>query len=291
MTSQTVIEAFAGSHAFDASALGQEELEAIQCAVDCHNAINLGYARLPAAVLAEDLSVGFIWQLYERCTERAFGALVAMATSCPASSEIVSRATLEATVSFRYILRDRNAHLASFLQDHLEQARRQERLWRQTAERLKEPDRTEHLASCEYRRQGLQAMASWVDAVNSQLLPGSKAGPWPAISGRFEAICEADSYRTLYARMCAEPHLDAEETIRHFIGLSSGPQILERMAIETIMFSRLLLVEAVRAYTQAGIEFATEYHMGPSASVCVAAELTMRRLAAGLVEHIGATPD
>ena len=158
MTSRNAITAFAEQHSFNPAALQAEELDAIQCAVDCHSAINDGYMSLPASMLEEDLTVGFIWQLYERCTERVFGALAAMAKSCVASSEIVARAAIEATVSIRYILRDRHARLASFFQDHLDQAQRQERGWRQEANRLGEPDRTAHLVSCDYRREGVQAM-------------------------------------------------------------------------------------------------------------------------------------
>ena len=79
MTSRNAITAFAEQHSFNAAALQAEEFDAIQCAVDCHNAINDGYMSLPASILEDDLTVGFIWQLYERCTERVFGALAAMA--------------------------------------------------------------------------------------------------------------------------------------------------------------------------------------------------------------------
>jgi hypothetical protein len=47
------IAAFAREHAFDLRALAVEERDAICCVLDCHKAINDGYARLPQAVLVQ----------------------------------------------------------------------------------------------------------------------------------------------------------------------------------------------------------------------------------------------
>ena len=267
-----------------------EELDAIQCAVDCHSAINDGYVNLPQPVLEQDLAVGLMWQLYERCTERVYGAIVAMATSCAASSEIVARATIEATVTIRYILRDRNGRLASFLQNHLDQAEWQEKQWRKAAEQLLGSDRVLHLAACDYRRQGIAAMSKCVGMINSQLVPSASVPTWPTIALRFRAVGDGIAYRTFYARLCSEPHFDAEETLRYFIGKVVRPELLEPMAVETVMFSRFLLAEAVRAYAEAGKEFATGYDMSSAMETCTAAEHLMQRHSRNLSEHIGGHP-
>lgn len=289
MGSRDSISGFAEQYSFKAGTLPDEELDGIQCAVDCHKAINDGYMALPAFVLEKDLAIGLLWQLYERSTERVFGALVAMATSCVASSEILARASIEATVSIRYILRDPTPRLVAFFRDHVERAERQESSWRQAASQLGEPDRTTHLASCDYRRQGVGAMKSVVDAMNAGAPTGAVAA-WPNISARFKAVGEDMSYRTLYSRLCAEPHLDAEETLRYFIGKTGAPELFRRMAIETVMFSRFVLAEAVRGYAEAGKEFANIYDMASSFNICTAAERTMEGHALRLSEHIGAKP-
>jgi hypothetical protein len=95
------------------------------------------------------------------------------------------------------------------------------------------------------------------------------------------------AYRTVYARLCAEPHFDAEETLRYFIGTVNGAEHLERMGVETIMFSRFLLAEAVRAYAGAGKELASGYSMSSATETCAAAERLMDRHVAALSEHIG----
>ena len=114
MTPDDATVAFAQLHSFNGVDLLLEERDAIRCVVDCHNAINEGFANLPSAVLEQDMAVGLIWQLYERCTEQIHRALVAITTSCAAASEIVARATLEATVTIRYILGDRNLRRSCF---------------------------------------------------------------------------------------------------------------------------------------------------------------------------------
>jgi hypothetical protein len=59
---------------------------------------------------------------------------------------------------------------------------------------------------------------------------------WPSsIESRFRALNDAIGYRTFYARMSAEVHWDAEETLRHFVGKLQDPEIFETMALETVL--------------------------------------------------------
>ena len=143
---------------------------------------------------------------------------------------------IEATVTIRYILRDRNGHLASFLQNHVKEAERQEKEWRKDAEQLEESAKATHLDACEYRRQGIAAIKQYVDMINSRLVPSAIVPAWPNISLRFRAIGEGIEYRTVYARLCAEPHFDAEEMLRYFIETVNGAEYLERMGVETVCF-------------------------------------------------------
>jgi len=287
MTSRDATADFARYHSLSTGALLVEERDAIGCVVDCHNAVNEGYAHLPNAVLEQDIGVGLLWQLYERCTEQVHGALVAMATACPASSEVLARACLEATVTFRYILGDRNLRLASYLQNHIDQAERQEKKWRKDGEQLQGQEKTIHLAACDYRRQGAAVMKSVVGMLNGQLVPSGGVPSWPSIASRFETIGDGLKYRTFYTRLCAEPHFDAEETLRHFIGKTTSPEIFEKMAVETVMFSRFMLAEAVRAYAEAGKEYATVYRMAAAIKRCREAEGLMRRHCLNLSRHVG----
>lgn len=287
MTTLDATAIFARDHAFDTSTLPVEERDAMRCVIDCHNAINEGYAQLPQAVLEQDAAVGLLWQLYERCTEQVQGALVAMATACPASSEVLSRVSLEAAVTIRYILGDRNQRLSSYLQDHVVQAERQERQWRKAAERLQGQEKSIYLAACDYRMQGIVAMKSVVGMLASQLVPSGSVSSWPNIAARFETIGDGLAYRTFYARLCTGTHFDAEETLRYFIGRTMSPDMFEKIAVETVMFSRFMLAEAVHAYAETGKEYATSYCMEAAIETCRSAEGLMRYHSLNLSQYVG----
>jgi hypothetical protein len=287
MTAHDAIAAFASDHAFDTHALPVEERDAIRCATDCHNAINDGYAHLPQAVLEQDAGVGLLWQLYERCTEHVQDALVAMSTACPASSEVLARVSLEAAATIRYILGDRNPRLASYLRDHIVQSERQESKWRKAVQELQGQEKSVYLAACDYRMRRVAAMKSVVGMLTAQLATPGSVPSWPNIASRFDAIGDGLAYRTFYARLCAATHFDAEETLRYFIGKATGPDILENLAVETVMFSRFMLVEAVRAYAETGREYATSYSMGAAIKVCRSAESLMRCHSLNLSRHVG----
>lgn len=291
MRPDDAVAEFARHHALNTRDLLLEERAGIACVVDCHNAMNEGYGNLPSAVIDRDICVGLLWQLYERCTEQIHGALVAMVTACPASSEVLARASLEATVAIRYILGDRNTRMASFLKDHIDRAEEQEKHWRTDVEQLaKGQERSTHLAACDYRRQGISAMKSIVESLVAQLVPSGRVCPWGTIKSRFQKIGENLSYRTVYTRLCTEPHFDAEATLRHFIGTITSPEILKKLAVETVMFSRFMLAEAVRAYAETGKEYAQAYDMEAAIKTCEAAENLMYLHSSNLSQHIGAEP-
>src|SRR5262249_11693741 len=70
------------------------------------------------------------------------------------------------------------------------------------------------------------------------------------------------NYRTTYARLCAETHSDPEETLRYFAGKVFGDaRLLERMAIETVAFSRFMLYYALSYFLRAAHRYAQVFGM------------------------------
>jgi len=288
MKSKDLVSQFARTHALDIQSLPIEESDAIYCVYACHEEICKGYSQLPSTVLEVDQAVGILWQLYERCTEQVHGAIVAMTTACAASSEVLARVSLEAAITIRYILGDRNPRLAAFFQNHIAQADRQVDQWLKIAERAKGIEKTINIEACQYRRRYVSAIKNFVDSINSQLVPSGSVPSWPNIACRFEAVGENMLYRTFYGRLCAETHFDAEETLRYFIGKAISTEHLEKIAIETVMFSRFCLLEAVRSYAVAGKEYAVSYNMVAAIEACNGAEELMLRHALNLSQYIGA---
>jgi len=290
MTTQETVEAFAMNHGFDLSRVMPEEAIAIEQAVACHHAIQRGYASLTSHVLESDMAVGILWQLLERCAERLYAAILAMVTDCAAGSEIVSRATIEACATLRFILLDKNPHLASFLNHYGHDAERQQQQWRRAAEGLTADDRAVHIVACDYRRRATDKLNALTAQINDALIGKDIAPAWPNIAERFARIGEAISYRTVYARLCAEPHLDAEETLRYFLGKISGSGTFDLISAETVAFSRFMLAEATRWYAGASANYAETYGMNDAVSVCQSAEQSMTRLAIKFSLSIGSVP-
>lgn len=287
---KNLVGAFAQHHSFDPSSVMVEEGDAIVHAVTCHQSICTGYANLPAAVLEQDTAVGLLWQIYERCTERIFSAIVAMVTRCPVGSEILSRSSIEAAATLRYILISRNSNLASFLSNHIRETERHQRKWQAAIQDLHEHDQGIHIAARDHRQQSTVVLARFVEVIRSSLVGAHEVPAWPSIADRFRAIDENISYRTAYARLCAEPHLDAEETLRFFVGKTTDRATFEALAKETVAFSRFMLFEAVRWYASAGHAYATAYGMEEAIEACSTAEHAMTQQAIAISGAAGAIP-
>jgi hypothetical protein len=58
--------------------------------------------------------------------------------------------------------------------------------------------------------------------------------------------------------MCSQAHGDAEETLRYFLGQASGDhELLQRMALESLMFSHFMVDCAVLYFLKACFQFST----------------------------------
>lgn len=288
MANDETLNVFLDEHGLRAKSVAPYERDGILNAIACHAAVQRDYAALPGPTLEADPAVGVLWQLYERCFERVEGALVAMVGAAAAASEIISRAAIEASATFQFLLLAPREHLAAFFANHLRETERQIRQWKVAALHLPSAAQALHLEACEYRGRASNVLGQLVAQINSELLGPQNPPDWPNIVGRFDAIGDQVGYRTFYARLCSEPHLDAEETLRFIFGRVSGQDVFERMAAETIAFSRLALAEAVRRYATAGLSFAKAYQLREATTVCVQAERSMSACVCALSTHVGA---
>jgi hypothetical protein len=72
---------------------------------------------------------------------------------------------------------------------------------------------------------------------------------WPTIAGRFKALRLEVDYRTIYAALCSQSHSDAEDLLNYFVFKSLGNQdLLDKVALDTVNFSRLMLYFGVQYY-------------------------------------------
>ncbi len=157
------------------------------------------------------------------------------------------------------------SRLFAFFESYVEGENKRLRKWLQSVQTLSDPEKAEHVCAIEHRRTGVAAISDVLGKLRNDLASANvplTAEVWPNVATRFEAIGDAQGYRTLYSRMSSQVHSDAEETIRYFIGrISNDEKLRERMAVETIWFSRFMLYFAVRYFLRATSAYSKCYGM------------------------------
>jgi hypothetical protein len=281
------LERFSKQHSVVLDSLPEAERLGIYYTLRCQDAIDAGLAALSADVLSSDAVVGVARQLLARCAEHVEGALAAFATSSGASAELIARVAIESSVTIRFILRDPQPRLAAYFRHHVDDVDKQVRHWRNVAASLPGDAKVIPEAACDQRDAANRAMRSFVDRLEQELIGSRAPEKWPAqVSERFRALDDEVTYRTVYARLCSETHFDAEETLRYGLGQLGGDELLERMALETIGFTRLMISIAVTYFLHAALDYASRYSMNGTMRECQAALHAMRRISEVLSEHV-----
>ena len=261
---------FLQRHSLRSNSFMEAEIKAIHWTAAANVLVNQGYATLTGGEFSSQPAVGLLLNLLHRAFEHLDAALVAFVTGSAAASEGISRVTVELSVSILYILGgQRESRLLAFLEDYVNVEQKRIRNWSNGVQSLSEPEREEHIREIDRRGSGIVAMS---DVLARLRIDVASAGvglvkeSWPNVAGRFAAIGDVVTYRTVYARMSSGVHSDAEETIRYFIGrICEDPDVLESMGLETIWFSKFLLYFAVNYFLRANSAYATCYGMSEAA--------------------------
>lgn len=262
----TQVEAFLNRHNLVGSPEIEAESKAIHWTSSANLLVNQGYARLTDHDFTKSPAVGFILQMLHRAFEHTNAAIVAFTTGSLASSEGISRMALESSVSILYILAGKpESRLLAYFAHYKEAEDKRLRNWEDDIQKLTESEKQEHLQAITLRKTGVEAIGRFLTKIKDEL---QQAGiplvveHWPNAFTRFDKLGIAPAYRTVYSRMSGQVHTDAEETIRYIIGSVSGNQrLMERMAVETIWFSRLMLYLGVNHFLKASATYCETYGM------------------------------
>ena len=229
--------------------------------------LQFGFGNASQALMNDPTS-GLLFNMLNRNFETVEGAIVAFLSGCGPTSELSSRAAIEFAASIMYILqRDRRLRLLAYFSDYVTGVRRQVKHWRDTIARLPVADREDHTRAVAQREQANEALRGIVEQMRVSFSVGTQQETWPNVAARFEAIGAADHYRTVYARLSSQTHSDAEETLRYFVGVMSGSEeLMDKMRIETVEFTRMMLLFAVSDFVKASMAFASVDHW----SECIA---------------------
>jgi len=199
-----------------------------------------------------------LWALLLSMLDRTFeyleGSIVAYVTGSTGASEVISRTVVESAVNLAYILVDEEGgnrltrYFSQYFETELEEIER----WLKLSEDMTGEAKSVHRSSALNKRVAINWLREHIDAALSQIgLPTTEqtSSKWPTVAKRFEALGLEVAYRTTYAALCSQTHSDAEDLLNYFVFKSIGNQdLLNKAALETVNFSRLMLYFAVQYY-------------------------------------------
>lgn len=265
-TSDEAIGSFAECHLIQRTGLVDREDVAIYWLYTANRLVHEGYSNCSEDTFVKEPTIGLLLNLLDRAGEHVGAAIVNLVTGCPASAEVVARAAMESTVNVSYILDgDKMGRLAAYFRDFFSTTNKSIDKWCKASSRLEREGQKLHLAAADKRRLTITQLETFMQRTLQEMAavqPIVDQSNWPSIAARFEAVNMQVSYRTVYARMCSQTHGDAEDTLIYFVGMLSGKrELMERMGLETINFSRFLVYCAVSLFIDASVRYAESFGM------------------------------
>ena len=259
----TLVAGFLDRHGLAASDIVDREEIAICSSFVAHVSVDLEYSRLPDERY-QDPAIGVILNLLHRNFELVEASTVAFVTGSGAASEVVSRASVEASANVAYMLSgNATGRMLAYFDHYFRGVDRQVKAWRTECATLTGDDAKMHQQAATRRQESNDILRDFV----AQTFGVQNLEQWPSnVERRLRELGMALSYRTFYARMSSETHGDAEETLRYFVGRVQETEVLEAMALETVWNTRLYLYYAISSFLRASSLYCERYVLVEAAS-------------------------
>ena len=257
---QVICEQFLERHSLSMSSIGEQEILAIFWTIRIRIEIDQGLdTKIGEFVERNEPTWGLLRSMLDRTFEHAEASIVCYLTGSPASSEVVSRTTVESALNIMYILNgDRVSRLYQYFSHYFETEEKELDRWVALISPMNESYADTHRYAIENKRGALMFLREFVDRANLEVgLNVTENKKWPNIADRFKILGLELDHRTLYASMCSQTHNDAEDLLNYFVVVSLGDKsLLNKAAVETINFSRLLVYSGIRYYIKAAMAYA-----------------------------------
>jgi hypothetical protein len=233
------VRGFASEHHIDPAGLIPSVRALLGCIEEAHAAL--------ATELGENIptrpSWAILWTLAKRCTEHAQAIVALWATGFPAQAEVASRSVFEHATTVLYILLDKTEEaLGAYFQSFVSREGR-------FLLDLKGTQSTELRSALQAREGARKHRETAVgDLLREMHLDPSLTRKWPSLLDRCRAIGLEEEYRLFYSQMSAQGHADPEDVLNEMMVSAHAPQLLEKLAVETVEFSWTMSVHAIRSY-------------------------------------------
>jgi len=263
----TLCTEFLQRHGILSTPLVQRELSAIYWAVRTKLEVDHDLVDRVKTLNQADPVWALLRSMLDRTFEYAEGAICAYVTGSTAASEIISRTVIESAINLLFVLVDSRdgSHFTQYLSHYFSNEEKEIDRWLNLIGDLDSDTKRVHQLKAIQKRTTLISLKKYIDQALAELkLPTTEqaAKKWPNIAERFKFLGLELDYRTVYAALCSQTHNDAEDLLNYFIVASLGDQkLLDKMGLETVNFSRLMMYTGIKYYISAAGGYAVRFEL------------------------------
>ena len=258
-----ICEEFATRHGISAKQITDQEIEAVSWLERSKYIIDLSCSIHDKRLIYEP-TWGLLKTMIDRAYEYAAASLVLFIVGHQSSAEVVARTTAEAAINILYILGGNPIErLWQYFSAYIAQERQQNRLWRGAILKCDDEVKRAHQRGITQKENALNNYEKYLNRAFQQMgFTPSTSTTWPNTFDRFKAVGDEVGYRTVYTAMCSQAHNDAEDLLNRFVIHSLDiPEINEKLAHETLSFSRMLTYFGLQYYLNACRSYAEYFRL------------------------------
>lgn len=237
--------------------------KAVELFLELSSKLNTAMGELKEDDFHQFPTVSIVYQLINRIQEQLQGAFINICTKNHASSEILSRTSIESAVNVLYFFKDdTESKVFAWLKKYIEEDKQHIKDWEQS---LKTLDEQQIHAPKIAVRQSLNLekesfVNQYIDEVKNVLSIDDSVRLPQKILKKFQEIGEETTYHTVYTRLSAMTHLNAEDTISHMIAkVSFNEEKQIQMGLEHCAFSEYMYFYAILFYVNTIEKFLMKY--------------------------------
>jgi hypothetical protein len=205
-----------------------------------------------------DPASGLLVKLIDRAYSTLAGALTLLAVGQLREAEILSRSIFEGATTTAFIARKNTpARLSQYFRSYVAQEKQQNNKWENELLSADAETKREHLIRIREKETALGGYELIIDEFEK--FYGLKNEGQRFLPKLIDMLSESNQrieYRTVYAAMCSQAHLDAEDILNYFFAkiVNGMPEIPKKMEREADTFSIFMVLLSCRKFIESSIE-------------------------------------
>lgn len=259
----TEIQEFENHHYIKIKENWNDGEECVSNLIKSHTKLQLTMSNLKVEDSHKYPTIGIISQLINRIYEQITGSISCVCTKNHLSSEVLSRTTIESSVNILLMLtEDTESKTLSWLKKYISDDINHIENWEDSLKN--DEEKKIHTPKINTRRELHNLKKEFVDTYIQQVkeileIDDTYTLPRKYLK-RFQDVGEEITYHTVYTRLSATAHLNAEDTISYMMAkLYGNEQQQLKIGLEHMAFSEYMLIYSLLFYTKIVDKFILKY--------------------------------